>query len=186
MCGIYLCALCKSLSDRIIKLRKNFNRVKLKFALGQQLQKFLSEYISIREVEHSSPELKKGFKKLPISLNLYLGKCLWSTRKLLFMERLFLLAVCTIFGFSCWQRDHSLRTILIGVKPKVCCTPVASVVSLFISVDMANKSLFAIESFDNLHGFSRLLRSATGRLLNGTSHITKGGLTVWYASLCCY
>ena len=28
---------------------------------------FLSENISVREVEHSSPELKKGFEKLPIA-----------------------------------------------------------------------------------------------------------------------
>ena len=32
MRGIYLCALCESLLDRIIKLRTNFNCAKLKFA----------------------------------------------------------------------------------------------------------------------------------------------------------
>ena len=58
---------------------------------------------------------------------------------------------------------------------------VTNVVSLFVDgrrwENMANKSLCNWVN-DDLHGFSCLLHSAPWRLLNETSHITRGGPTV--------
>ena len=67
--------------------------------------------------------------------------------------------VYRLWFFSLTVR-RSYGTVLI--KPWVCCTSVASLVSLFIGVEKKTWPVtdFAIESFDNRHGFSHSLRSA--------------------------
>ena len=97
-----------------------------------------------------------------------------------FAERLFV--ACRVYHFWLFSLTVrcSLGTVLIGMKPEVRCTSVASVVSLFIGVE---KKTWPISHFRNRvdrqpTGFSRLLHSAPQRLLNETSHITKGGPTL--------
>ena len=86
------------------------------------ITKVFTGNISTREVEESSPQLEKRLNRF----HLYLGKC---TRHLLFVECLFV--ACCVYHhwlFSLTTRC-SLGTV-IGMKPEVHCTSVASVVSL--------------------------------------------------------
>ena len=128
-----------------------------------------SEKLNIHVVLQSSNGDWKSF----LLLILYLSKCLWSTPQLLFVEHLFV-ACCVyrLWLFSLRAR-FSLGTVLISMKPEVCCTSVGSAVSLFIGVEKKMWPI-TIESIDDQHGFSHLLHSAPKLLLNETSHITRG------------
>ena len=74
----------------------------------------------------------------------------------------------------------SLGTVFIRMKPEIRCTSVSSLVSLLIGVEKKTWPIvtFAIESIDDLHGLSRLLRSALEGLPNKTLHITRRGPTL--------
>ena len=93
------------------------------------------------------------------------------------MEHLFV--VCCVYRLWLFSltASCSLGTVLIGMKPEVYCTSVASVVSLFIGAQK-KRVTFVIKTFNKLHGFSHLLRSAPWGLLNKTSHITRGAPTL--------
>ena len=90
--------------------------------------KAFSENINIREVKNSSPELKKA------SGHFYLGKCREAHRTSFQRNAYCAYCVYHVWLFSLTVR-HSYGTVLVGIKLEVCCTSVASLVSLFIGVE---------------------------------------------------
>ena len=52
--------------------------------------------------------------------------------------------VCTAFGFAHWLTRHSLRSVLIFMMSKRCCTSIVSAVPLLVGIE---KKLWLISCF---------------------------------------
>lgn len=124
-----------------------------------------------REVKWSSTERKH--------LITFLDKHLWNTQCQFTQNPYLLLVVYRLWLFLLTVRC-SLRTVLIPMKPEVRCTSVASIVSLFIDIE---KKMWPISHFRDWADWwsIRLLTLTTLhplKLLNETSHVTRGGPTL--------